>query len=69
MTAAKTDGKRYAEYVDALHREPMVIIQRDKPNSFERDGYVGIFYFKDLKVGEDSSIRLTLTARYADPAL
>ena len=68
MTGAKVDGKRHGEYVEALKRETLVVVQRDKPGSFERDGYVGIFAFKDVLIGEDGSIRLTLVSRYADPA-
>jgi hypothetical protein len=67
MAGVRTDGKRYTEYVDALRRETHVIVQRDKSGTFERDGYVGIFTFKDLVVGDDGSVSLTLVARYADP--
>ncbi len=67
MTGAKVDGKRHAEFVEALRREPFVILQRDKPGSLDRDGYVGIFTFENLQIGADGSVGLTLIARYADP--
>jgi hypothetical protein len=68
MSGAKVDGKRYAEFIDALRRETFVVVQRDKPGTFERGGYVGIFAFKDLVIGDDGSVSLTLVSRYADPA-
>ena len=67
MTGAKTDGKRHAEYVEALRRESFVILQRDLDATLARDGYVGIFSFKDLEIGADGSVSLTLVSRYADP--
>ena len=68
MTGAAVTGKRHAEYVEALRSRNLVIVQRDRPGSLDRDGYVGIFTFKDLIIGEDGSIRLTLVSRHADPA-
>ena len=67
MTGAKVEGKRHAEYIEALRREDLLILQRDKAGSLERDGYIGIFTFKDLVVGDDGSVELTIVARYADP--
>ena len=68
MPGAKVDGKRYAELVEALRDHDKVVLQRDTdPISLARDGYVGVFHFKDLIVGADGSIGLTLTSRYADP--
>jgi hypothetical protein len=67
MTGAKTDGKRYEEYLEALQRESEVIVQKDKPGTLDRAGYVGIFTFRDLFVGDDGSVGLTLIARVADP--
>jgi len=67
MVGAKTDGKRYADFLGALREHDLVVVQRDVPGTFMRDGYVGIFTFKDLVVGESGDVKLTLVARYADP--
>ena len=66
MEGANTAGKRYADFVEALKANDLVVIQRDVPGSFARDGYVGIFRFKDLLVGPLGEISLTLTERYAE---
>jgi hypothetical protein len=68
MTGVSVDGKRYRDYVDALRGSDLVILQRDASAQLERDGYIGIFHFKDLILGEDGSIGLTIIDRYADPA-
>jgi hypothetical protein len=67
MTAAKTDGRRYRDLLSALRAHDLVVVQRDAPGGLERDGYVGVFRFRDLAVGDDGAIRLTLVERYADP--
>lgn len=67
MNGAKLDGKRYQEFVEALRNEPLVVMQRDVPGKFDRDGYIGVFTFKDLSIGKDGSIGLSLVERYADP--
>ena len=67
MTGARVDGKRYAAYMDALTSENLVVIQKDKPGTLDRDGYVGVFTFKDLNVDDMGAVTLTLVARYADP--
>jgi hypothetical protein len=64
MLEAKLDGKRYSEFVEALRSENLVIMQRDKKGSLEREGYIGIFEFGDLEIGKDGSIKLTLLSRY-----
>ena len=45
----------------------LVVMQRDVPGTFTRDGYIGIFYFENLVVGSDGSVSLQLTERYANP--
>ena len=67
MTGAKLDGKRHAEYIEALGRETLVILQKDKPGSFERAGYIGIFSFTDLRIEESGLVNPSLLSRYADP--
>ena len=67
MTGATIDGKRYAAYMDALTSENLVVIQKNKPGTLDRDGYVGVSSFKDLNVEATGAVTLALVARYADP--
>ena len=67
MTGAKIDGKDYAKYMAALMSEGLVVVQKDKPGTLDRDGYIGVFTFKDLAVEESGAVALNLVARYADP--
>lgn len=68
MDGASVGGARYAELVGALRDHDEAVIQRDKSrDDFSRAGYVGVFRFKDLAIGQDGSIRLTLVERTADP--
>ena len=62
-----TKGKRYEEFVEALRAQDLVILQKDVEGTFFRDSYIGIFAFKNLDIGNDGSISLTLVSRYADP--
>ena len=49
-----------------LRETDRVVVQRDKgQGSLERDGYVGVFSFKDLQVDPDGPIEMRLTARIA----
>lgn len=59
------DGKKHADLVRALEAGDIAVIQRDKSGdpALSRDGYVGLFRFKDLEIGENGSIRLTLVDR------
>jgi hypothetical protein len=66
MTGVDTATKRYVEYVAKLRDSDRVVVQRDKgQGSLERDGYVGVFSFKDLEVDPAGPIELRLTARVA----
>jgi hypothetical protein len=68
MEGVDVASKRYADYVATLRKADRVVVQRDKGNgSPERDGYVGVFSFKDLLVHPDGPIELRLTARVAHP--
>lgn len=67
MAGANTTGKRYTEFAEALKSNDLVVVQRDGPGSLARDGYIGVFHFKDLTIGSAGEISLTLVARYADP--
>lgn len=67
MVGVKLDGKRYQTFLAALRASDLVVMQRDTPGELSRAGYVGVFHFKDLLIGEKGSIALQLTERYADP--
>lgn len=60
-------GARLAALLDALRRESLVVMQRDKGPDLDRDGYVGVFAFSDLEITDDS-VSLKIDGRYADPA-
>jgi len=62
-----TKGKRHEEFVEALRSHEHVILQKDVEGTFFRESYIGIFAFKDLVIGDDGSVSLTLVSRYADP--
>lgn len=66
MIGADIAGKRYADFVEALRSNDLVVVQRDVPGGLARDGYIGVFRFKDLMIGPDGAISLTLVERYAD---
>ena len=66
MTGVDVETKRYTDYVEKLRESDRVVVQRDKgQGSLERDGYVGVFSFKDLQVDPAGPIEMTLTARIA----
>lgn len=59
-------GVKFRDLVKALTESELAVIQRDKGEGLARDGYIGVFRFKDLIVGPDGSISLTITERYAE---
>ena len=62
--------KRFQELVAALRTYDLVVMQRDKDTqTLARDGYVGVFRFKDLVIDTAThwELTLTLTERYASP--
>lgn len=64
MIGAKIDGKRYADFVNALCSHDKVIVQKTaEDGSFARLGYIGVFRFDKLEIGEDGSISLRLVER------
>jgi len=66
MVGVDTATKRYLDYVAKLRESDRVVVQRDKgQGSLERDGYVGVFSFKDLQVDPAGPIEMRLTARLA----
>jgi len=66
MEGVKLDGKRYRDLVDALKTYDLAVVQRDAGENLDRDGYVGVFRFKDLEIGPGGEISLILTERFAD---
>lgn len=53
--------KRLDVLLDALRRHDMIVMQRDRSRTdFTRNGYVGVFRFADLDIGDDQlCLRLT----------
>lgn len=67
MEGVDLASKRYVDYVAKLGDTDRVVVQRDKgAGSLEREGYVGVFAFKDLLVHPEGPIELRLTARVAN---
>ncbi len=66
MAGVDLASKRYQDYVAKLLETDRVVVQRDKgAGSLEREGYVGVFGFKDLQVDPGGPIEMRLTARIA----
>ena len=65
MEGAKADGAKHARLAEALRSNDLAVMQRDTPGDpgLSRDGYIGIFSYKDLQIGDDGSVRLTLVDR------
>lgn len=60
--------KRFRELEDALREHDLAVIQRDRDaETLARDGYVGVFGFKDLVIDHARGISLTFTEKYAEP--
>ena len=58
--------KRYVDYVAKLRESDRVVMQRDKgKGSLDRDGYVGVFSFRDLDVDPLGPVSLRLIGRVA----
>lgn len=58
-------GAKFDRLRQALEGNDVAVIQRDAPDDpgLARTGYVGLFSYKDLEIGVDGSIRLTLVDR------
>lgn len=74
MTGVDLDGKRYRDFVELLRRSDCAVLQRDTAGDpvardapVARDGYVGVFSYRDLHVAEDGAVTLELTARVGEP--
>ena len=64
MHGAKVDGEKHQRLSQALSENDVAVMQRDAGDGkFSRDGYVGLFSYKDLVIGDDGSIRLTFVDR------
>lgn len=58
MAAAKAEGDKHRRLTAALAANEVAVMQRDDDSS-----NIGLFSYKDLQLGEDGSITLTLVAR------
>ncbi len=68
MTDADINGAKYRDYVTRLKEGDKCIIQKDADaETLRRRGYVGVFRYSDLQLGDDGSIGLNIIARVADP--
>lgn len=66
MAGVDTASKRYTDYVAKLLESDRVVVQRDKGDgNLDREGYVGVFGFKDLRVHPGGPIEMRLTSRIA----
>jgi hypothetical protein len=64
MEKAKTDGAKHKRLTDALTANDVAVMQRDAADDgLSRDGYIGLFSYKDVEIGDDGSITLTLVDR------
>ena len=66
MIGAKIDGKRYADFLHALRTYDTAVMQKTaKDGSFARLGYVGVFRFSNLEIGESGAVDLKIVERLA----
>ena len=64
MTKVKLDGDKYRRLAQALRENDVAVMQRDAgDDGLSRDGYIGIFSYSDLAIGDDGSISLKLVDR------
>ncbi len=62
MAEVGADGEKHRRLTDALIANDVAVMQRTTTDgAFTRDGYVGLFSYGDLEIGDDGSIKLTLT--------
>ena len=64
MEGAKVEGAKHKRLTEALAANDVAVMQRDAGDgSFSRNGYIGLFSYRDLEIGEDGSIKLVLVDR------
>ena len=64
MERAKTDGAKHKRLTEALAANEVAVMQRDgTDDGLSRDGYIGLFSYRDLEIGDDGSIKLVLVDR------
>ena len=64
MERAKTDAAKHKRLAEALAANDVAVMQRDADeDALTKDGYIGLFSYKDLEIGEDGSIKLVLVDR------
>ena len=64
MEGAKSDGAKHKRLTDALAANDIAVMQRDADDEgATKNGYIGLFSYKDLEIGEDGSNKLVLVDR------
>lgn len=64
MEKAKSDGEKHKRLTDALASNDVAVMQRDAGDeALTREAFIGLFSYKDLEIGDDGSIKLTLVDR------
>lgn len=64
MTEINTDKEKHKRLAKVLADNDVAVMQRDAGDDpLTRDGYAGLFSYKDLEIGQDGSISLTLVDR------
>lgn len=70
IAASEHGTKRMTDYLDALRRHDLIVLQRDQPlpgDALAFSTYIGVFRFRDLMI-EPETFTLTLVERYASPS-
>ena len=58
------EGAKFDRLRQALESNDIAVMQRNaSDDGRSREGYIGLFSYKDLEFGDDNSIRLTLVDR------
>ena len=58
------EGAKFDRLRQALESNEVAVMQRDASHDgSSRDGYIGLFSYKNLVIGDDGSIRLTFVDR------
>ncbi len=64
MKKAGSEADKHKRLKSALEANDVAVMQRDMGDeALTRDAFIGLFSYKDLKIGDDGSITLTLVDR------
>jgi hypothetical protein len=64
MERATKEAAKHKRLTEALTANDVAVMKRDAgDDGLSRDGYIGLFSYKDLEIGDDGSITLTLVDR------